>query len=635
MLFLVWVVVFLIFVYVYGERKRKAILTGFASKKGLASLVPGLFNFSLGQGDEPGRGKNKPRKSSPRTRRRVKAFFILFALVLMVISLSGPRYGYHWEKVEHKGIDIIVALDCSRSMLAEDISPTRLDRAKREVLDLIRMLRGDRAGIVAFSGTAFLQCPLTLDYSAFHIFLHALEPGFFSVGGTNIAQALETAGKGFDEKTGSDRAVILITDGEHTGEGSPAEVAQKLQKEGIRVFCVGVGSKEAVPVPGKDGGFQKDDAGNIVLSRLDEDLLKKIAAITSGTYVRSVAGDMDLDRIYEKDIRKKMQAETHESGRIRVWENRYQWFAGLAFFLLIAELLISSNGRKNPAQLIVLVLIFSLPHTGYTEESAHRLAEKGYAAFQKGEKEKALGLFEEAGLYAPENPRILYNIGAAALEAGDYDTAKRHLEEAMKHAEKGKLQQDIQYNLGNALFHLGEYEKAIESYEKAREIAKENGKPDDPEAKDNIAYVKKVMNQPKPPQDEQDQSGDCDNKEDKNTPGDTEKEEKGKSGEEKKNGQERQAPAKPDEKEEKGQNPQQNEEKKSPEEEEKKPQPGKEEKREGTEKEQARAAKPGENGEDSGEPVQTADRILNRLKDEPGKAMMPPSYGKQKVEKDW
>ncbi|MCP4112154.1 MAG: VWA domain-containing protein [Desulfobacteraceae bacterium] len=308
-------------------KKRRNILSRFASVKGLQTIAPGIFS----------------------NRRWVKAGLILCVLLFLALALSGPQYGYNWQEVERKGIDIIIALDCSKSMLAADIKPTRLDRAKREVYDLLTMLQGDRIGLVAFAGTAFLQCPLTMDYEAFNIFLNTLTPDFLPVGGTDITGAVSESVSGFDKKSNSEKAVILITDGENTGEGDPEEAARDAEKAGVKIFCIGVGSEDGVPVPNSEGGLKKDKSGQIVLTKLDEDTLKKMSVLTGGTYVRSVAGDMDLDAVYTNEIRGKMENATLRSGRRQIWEDRYQWLLALAIIALTAELFLPSTRKTVSA----------------------------------------------------------------------------------------------------------------------------------------------------------------------------------------------------------------------------------------------------------------------------------------------
>jgi Ca-activated chloride channel homolog len=243
MLFFIWVVPVLALAYFYGGRKRNRILNRFARERTRKLVVPpGLEN-----------------------RRRWRASLVLLSVLFLVAALSGPLYGFKWQKIEQRGIDMIIALDCSRSMLATDIQPTRLDRAKREIFDLLSMLEGDRIGLAAFSGTAFMQCPLTLDYHAFNMFLDVLTPDYLPVGGTDLTAAIQTAVDGFDALSTAEKAIILITDGENTGRDDPMEAVRSAQEKGITVFCIGVGSDQGVPVPAAGGGFVKDDREQIVL----------------------------------------------------------------------------------------------------------------------------------------------------------------------------------------------------------------------------------------------------------------------------------------------------------------------------------------------------------------------------------
>jgi Ca-activated chloride channel family protein len=397
MLFLCWGVPLLLLVYLYGWRRRRRILARFADRRALASLVP------------PGIDG----------RRRLRAAMVLTAAVLLVVALAGPQYGYQWQTVTRHGVDLIIALDCSRSMLGQDIQPTRLSRAKREIVDLLAMLRGDRVGLVAFAGTAFLQCPLTIDYSAFDLFLNVLTPDYLPRGGTDLAAAVQSSLAAFDARSVADKAVIVITDGEHTGRGDPEAAAQEAKKAGVKLFCVGVGSADGVPVPTAGGGFQKDANGRIVMSRLDEALLTRMAVATGGTYVRSVAGDLDLETIYTKHIRGEMAGVTEEGGRRQVWADRYQWPLGLAILLLMGALALP--GAKAAATWTVaglLVLSWTAPlQAGPLQE--------GYKAYQKEEYDRAAEQFLKGRLDDPDNPRLLYNLGNAYYKKGDYAAAQK------------------------------------------------------------------------------------------------------------------------------------------------------------------------------------------------------------------
>ncbi len=325
-LFLIWVAPVLLLLFVYGQRRRLKILKNYISTASMSVLTPDVAHH----------------------RRWIKSGLMIFSVVFVVIAISGPQYGFHWQEIEQKGIDIFIALDCSKSMLAGDIKPDRLKRAKREVFDLLSMLKGDRAGLVAFAGEAFVQCPLTLDYQAFNIFMNALNPDYLPVGGTDIAGAINVAIEAFPEAEKTEKAIILITDGENTG-GSVLDAAKEAAKKDVKIFCIGVGKTEGMPVPEKDGGFKKDKKGKIILTKLDEKTLIKIAEITGGGYVRSVAGDMDLENIYLRRIRGELEQSTLTSGKKKIWENRYQWPLGLAIILLIVFLLIPStiNNIRN------------------------------------------------------------------------------------------------------------------------------------------------------------------------------------------------------------------------------------------------------------------------------------------------
>jgi len=317
---LLWGLIPVFGIMVYGILKRKKILLGFAQLNMIPSIVPGF----------------DPQKPW------IKTGLIIMAFGFAVFALSLPQWGYRWEKTTQKGVDIMIALDCSKSMLAQDIKPNRLERAKREIIDLLRMMKSDRAGLVAFSGRAILQCPLTLDHEAFNIFLKVLEPGYLPVGGTNLDQAIQECYNGFEQTSDTEKAIIVITDGETT-LGNAQETAKEMAKQGIKIFCIGVGNIQGAPIPDEMGGFKKDGSGNIILSKVDTKTLEKLASLTGGTYVRSVAGDMDLDLIYKDKILGTMERRTLMSGKKKVWENRYQWFLFPCILLLLIEFILTSH----------------------------------------------------------------------------------------------------------------------------------------------------------------------------------------------------------------------------------------------------------------------------------------------------
>jgi len=270
---------------------------------------------------------------------KIDNMLIIFAVVFLILALSQPRWGYYWKDLEQKGVDIVIALDVSSSMLAQDIKPNRLERAKYKIMDLLNMLEGDRVGLVAFAGTSYLQCPLTLDYSATRIFLNAIDTELIPVPGTAIGHAIRTSVKAFNPQDTRSRAIILITDGEdHTGDA--IQSANWAKEHKTKIFAIGIGNNIGAPIPDpKPGasGFKKDKDGEVILTKLDEPTLKQMALQTGGSYVRSVSGDMDLQKLYRENIKHKVKSKEIKTERKRVWKERFQWMIFVALLCLTAK----------------------------------------------------------------------------------------------------------------------------------------------------------------------------------------------------------------------------------------------------------------------------------------------------------
>jgi len=595
MLLLIWLAPLFLAVFAFGMRKRRRILKRYASEKKLKAIAPNV---------SPGR-------------RRIKAGLILAAVVCIALALSGPQYGYHWQEIERRGVDIIIALDCSRSMLAKDIAPTRLDRAKREVIDLLGMLQGDRVGLTAFAGAAFLQCPLTIDYTIFNLFLNSLTPESIPVGGTNLAAAVNVSREAFKTEANSAKAIILITDGEST-DGDVLKAAKLTAKDDIKIFCIGVGKEGGAPVPDKAGGLKKDAAGKIIMTKLDETTLQKIAAITGGAYVRSVTGDMDLDTIYRDEIRGKMDARALTTGRKKIGEDRFQWFLIVAIVLFLAELFLPT-AKKTVAAFVVLGMIL-----GFTPQAraagVHADLKAGQEAFSQGDYESALKYFIDAQLDNPDNPKIAYNIGNTYYKLGNYEAAFKSYQEVLK-SKDAQLRLKALYNTGNTHFRQEKYKEALASYDKALDIDQ-----NDLQARKNIEFVKKVMAQKK--QQQKQNKSDSD----KNR---SEKDKKDES--DKKNSQPKDDPSKKPDDKKKSPSEKDDQKKKDAAPQNKPPENKDKKDAENPEKEKVRPAghsKPGEPGKDDKNNAEQAQRALNRLKDQPGKAMMP-MYAPPHTEKDW
>lgn len=269
----------------------------------------------------------------------IKYAVITIATVLALIALARPQWGFLWEETKMTGIDMLIAIDVSKSMLATDVKPNRLERSKYAVKDLVKKLNGDRIGLLAFAGTSFLQCPLTIDYNGFLLALDDLNVGTIPRGGTSITSAIREAMdifKGPDKKY---KILVIITDGDDL-EGDALRTAKEAGEAGIKVYCVGVGSQEGDLIPEinerGDRSYIMDRAGQVVKSRLNEDLLKKIAISTGGNYVHATQAEFGLVLLYDKGI-SKLEKRDMEAKMRKHSQERFQYFLGFAVLLLLLE----------------------------------------------------------------------------------------------------------------------------------------------------------------------------------------------------------------------------------------------------------------------------------------------------------
>ena len=320
--YLFWCLVPLIFFMVWGMRKKQQLTLKFCGNPLLTKLV------------HPGVEK----------RHRSKTIFVVLAILFLILALTRPRWGYQWEDLHQRGVDVIVALDVSSSMLAEDIKPNRLERAKRKISDLLDMMEGDRIGLVAFAGTSFVQCPLTLDYGAARLFLSAIDTQLIPVQGTALGNAIKTSVKAFRSQEKKSKALILITDGEDQ-TGKALSAAKLAGDQGVKIYTIGIGGEIGAPLPNSSGagGFRKNQQGEVILSKLDETTLQQIALETGGSYVRSVTGDIDLNTIYKDQIKKHIEKKELKSERRKIWQERFQWFIFIALIFLVAETCLSEK----------------------------------------------------------------------------------------------------------------------------------------------------------------------------------------------------------------------------------------------------------------------------------------------------
>ena len=269
--------------------------------------------------------------------------FFAIGFFFFVIGLSRPQIGAKLKEHETKGAEIMIVLDVSNSMLAEDYSPNRLERAKLAISRLVDKLRDDRIGLIVFAGNSFVQLPITTDYVSAKMFLNSISTGSVPVQGTAIGDAINTAMRSFSVQSEKSRAIIIITDGENH-EDDPVAAAKTAAEMGVRVFTIGVGSPEGKPIP-MDGELMKDKDGNIVVTRLDETVLQDVAAAGDGVYVRAGNSEFGLNPVID-EIR-KMEDERYSSVVFEEFDEQFMYFLGIAFFFFVLELLIGDRKSKK------------------------------------------------------------------------------------------------------------------------------------------------------------------------------------------------------------------------------------------------------------------------------------------------
>ena len=390
-----------------------------------------------------------------KTRQKVRLGLLVVAVTCAVLAMARPQWGFTWEEVSQKGLDIVVAIDTSRSMLAADIPPNRLERAKLAALDLMKLAKSDRLGLVAFAGSSFLQCPLTLDEEAFRQGVAALDVNIIPQGGTAIAETIQTALSAFKDGD-NHKILVLFTDGEDH-ESGVVEGAQAASAKGLRIFTIGVGSAagELIRVPDAKGklDFLKDDSGNVVKSKLNETLLQQIAGAAGGFYL-PLRGANTMDLLYERGLAPLPKSEFNAKLMQRHHE-RFYWPLGLAVVLLIVEMFLPERKKSGartptPAAALLYLLLALLSPLPAPASSADALKQ-----YQAGKYEAALKEYDRLRQQRPEDARLAYNAGAAAYQAKQFEDATRHFSGATG-ARDPQLAQSAFYNLGNAYYQLGD-----------------------------------------------------------------------------------------------------------------------------------------------------------------------------------
>jgi len=443
--------------YWWRERAKKKLLVKFIEARLLSQLTVGI---SL-------------------NRRRWRFGLIILAAACLVLALAQPEHGYDLEEVEQNGLDVVVAIDTSKSMLATDIAPSRLERAKLAALELMQRSGADRLGLLAFAGDAFLECPLTTDNTAFQQSVQALDVNAIPEGGTAIATAINNALTAFKE-TGHHHAMVLFTDGEdNVSENDVISAAQNAAKAGLKIFTVGIGTAagDLIRVTDASGNsdYLRDENGNVLKSHLNEPLLQEIARLTGGFYL-PLRGADTMDVLYERGLEPLPTSEV-KSQLIRRYHQQYYWPLTLAILFLITEMLWPErkrDPRPTAAGAAVFPVIIALLAPGLWPQSAAASSADALRAYNASHFTNALAEYQSLAELHTNDLRYVFDAGAAAYRATNYDEALNDFKIAAS-APDLKLQQWALYNLGNTQYRMGElkFEPSADSLDNVENAWKE------------------------------------------------------------------------------------------------------------------------------------------------------------------
>jgi Ca-activated chloride channel family protein len=443
-----------------------------------------------------------------RSRRVLRFALQLLGLIFAIVALAQPRWGYTFQSVQRKGLDLLIAVDTSRSMLSNDVQPNRLERVKLAAQDLIDESQGDRIGLIAFAGRAFLQAPLTIDYDAVIESINDLDTKTIPEGGTNISEAIALAARTFGKSATGNCAVILFTDGEEL-TGDAVKAAKDAADAGVRIFTIGVGTPQGslIPVNDDNGGtsFVKDSRGQVVKSKLDENRLREIAQATGGMYFHLESGPRTTHELFSEGLAKMKAAEMDVRLSRRPIE-RYEWPLGAGLIALALSILLGERKRvrvsapslfPQPAKIAApavaaVMLIFCALAKG---------AVPGVDLYQAGKFPEAYNSFEEDLKNHPDSgvrDKMQFDAGTAAYKMRDYNKALESFSGALLSVDKG-LQERSHYNIGRTLEERADMDKGDEESLKDLEDAESHYeealklKPDDEAAKANLEEVKKKI----------------------------------------------------------------------------------------------------------------------------------------------
>ena len=474
-------------------RNQKKRLRKFGDLKLLKDLMPDVSRF----------------------RPRVKFWLLLAALALLIVMLARPQMGTKISQEKRTGIETIIALDISNSMLAEDIVPSRLDRSKMMVENLVDHFTNDKIGLIVFAGDAFVQLPITSDYVSAKMFLSTIDPSMMATQGTDIAAAINMAVNSFTQEEGIGKAIIVITDGEDH-EGGALEAAEEARKKGMSVYVLGVGSTQGapIPIPGT-GDYMKDNTGNTVMSALNEEMCRQVAQAGGGVYIHvenNSAAQQQLDNELDKLSKKETSTTVYSD-----YDEQFQAFGILALLLLILEICIFD--RRNPLLknlslfkrkvATVLLLLVAMSVSAQTDRQYIR---QGNKQFNAGDYPNAEVSYRKAVEKNPKNPQAVYNLGNALMAQKKDSAAIEQFQNASKLETNPLRKYQSFHNMGVICQSHKMYGEAIEAYKNALRL-----NPTDDETRYNLIlckHEKEKQDQNKQNQDQNKQDQKQDDKKD-------------------------------------------------------------------------------------------------------------------------
>ncbi len=460
---------------------------------------------------------------SSKRKRIIKVILFMLGFSSLIVALCNLQTGSKLTEVKREGADIIVCIDVSNSMLAQDLSPNRLTRAKYALEKMIDGLQGDRLGLVIFAGEAYVQLPITIDYSAAKLFLESIGPGMVPVQGTNIEAAIEKASESFSNDEGKNRAIILITDGEnHSSEAVAA--AEKAGKNGIMINTIGIGSEKGVPIPlienGVVKGYRKDREGQTVITKLNSEVLKIIAGKANGVYVQASQADIGLNAVLDK-IGELDKAKL-ENKMYTDYEDQFQWFLGLALIFFFIEFLISERVSEwfkklnlFSAKATTVILLTVCNFATFAQEDAKEIY-NGNKAYKSGDIIESSLKYRAALKVNPNNQKANFNLGnslyknAYEIKTGKvkiplqakmtpdslskliFDEAAQNFAAVANNISNKDTLHQAWHNIGNCYLQKKDYQQAIDAYKKSLKY-----NPKDEDTRYNLAYALKHKPQDK------------------------------------------------------------------------------------------------------------------------------------------